>query len=104
MVAFLVFGEGEPALIMSSREAADDGRLISGLTTRGFNKFIAYEVPLPELRERYGVPFEVIEHDVRNGKEVRVLDYKGRHVLENVRFADLGSCIWHESTSSTHAS
>jgi hypothetical protein len=99
MKAFLVFGEGEPVLIMSSRAAADDGRLVGGLTDRGFSKFIAYEVPLDRLRERYGVPFEVIEHDVRHGKEVRVLDYKGSHVLNNVRFAELGSCICHESTS-----
>jgi hypothetical protein len=101
MKAFLVFNEGEPLLIMSSRAAADDGRLVTGLTNRGFKKFIAYEVPLQQLRARYGVPFEVLEHDVMNGKEVRVLDYKGRHVLENVRLADLGSCIWHESSTAT---
>ena len=98
MKAYLVFSECEPLLIMSSRAAADDGRLVCGLTDRGFDKFIAYEVPVSGLRERYGVPFEVIEHDVRTGRGVRVLDYKGSHVLENVRFSDLGTCICHEGT------
>jgi hypothetical protein len=96
MKAFLIFSETEPVLVMASRSAAADGRLASGLEKKGFEKYIAYEVPLSQLRKQYGVPFEVIEADVKNGKDVRILDSKGSRVLENVRFSDLGSVFCHD--------
>lgn len=97
MRAFLVFAEAAPVLVMTSRAAVADGRLVQGLTTRGIDKFIAYEVPLDELRRKYGVPFEVVESDVRNGKDLAVLDSKGSHVFANVRFTDLGESFQHDT-------
>jgi hypothetical protein len=100
MTAFLVFTESEPFIVMTSRDAAADGRFEAGLLARGHGKFIAHELRLDSLRPRYGVPFEVIEAEVKGGKEIRVLDSNGRHALDNVSFADLGACLWHDSPSS----
>lgn len=99
MKAFIVFTEAEPVLVMTSRAAASNGRLEDGLTAIGFRNFIAHEVPVDGLKERYGIPFEVIESEVREGRDLRVLDSKGSHVFENIRFADLGTCIRHDSRS-----
>jgi len=99
MTAFLVFADSDPILVMTSRAAAADGRLIEGLASIGLVKFIAHEVPLDGLREKYGMPFEVIESDVRNGRDFRVLDSKGSHVLANIRLADLGEHIRYDSQS-----
>lgn len=96
MTALLVFVECEPFIVMTSRAAVDDGRLAEVLTRRGFPKFIAHEVPLEKLRLRYGVPFEVIEADVREGNDVRVLDFNGNHIFEKLSLTDLGECIRHD--------
>jgi hypothetical protein len=93
MTAFLVFTDFEPLLVMAPRTAAVDGRLVRGLGEKGIQRFIAHEIPLDDLKVRYGVPFEVVESDVRRGGDVRVLDSKGSHVLANVRLADLGPPI-----------
>jgi hypothetical protein len=102
MIAYLVFTSWEPFLVMTSRDAVHDGRLVEGLGRMGFEKFIAREVPIDSLRARYGVPFEVIEKEVKEGKDVRVLDYKGEHVFKNVLLDDLGTCIRHEAPHSSH--
>jgi hypothetical protein len=96
MTAFLVFSETEPMIVMASRAAVSDGRLVDGLKTKGVGKFIAREIPLERLRERYGVPFEVIEADLRRGNDLRVLDYDGRHVFENICLTELGSSLYYE--------
>ena len=93
MTALLIFAECEPIIVVTSRAAIDDGRLAESLTRRGFSKFIAHEVPLEKLRLRYGVPFEVIEADVREGNDVRVLDFNGQNIFENLSLSDLGECI-----------
>jgi hypothetical protein len=36
------------------------------------------------------VAFELIEADIRNGEDIRVLDSRGSHIFSKVRFADLG--------------
>jgi hypothetical protein len=90
MTAFLVFTDFEPLLVMTPRTAAADGRLARGLGDKGIRRFIAHEVPLEGLKERYGVPYEIVESDVRGGSDVRVLDSNGSHVFANIRFADLG--------------
>jgi hypothetical protein len=100
MTAFLVFTESEPLIVMTSRAAAADGRFETGLTRRGHGKFIAHELPLDQLRSRYGVPFEVIEAEVAGGKDLRILDSDGRHVFDSISFADLGACVRHDSPTS----
>jgi hypothetical protein len=90
MTALLVFTESQPLLVMVSRAAVSDGRLEESLNNRGIKKFIAHEVPLEYLRNEYGRAFELIEADIRNGEDIRVLDSRGSHIFSKVRFADLG--------------
>ena len=97
MTAFLVFTEGEPLIVATAEEAASDGRLVEYLSRKGIDKFIAHEIDVDQLRDAYGVPFEIVEADIINGRNLRVLDSKGSHAFANVRFADLGKCIWYES-------
>jgi hypothetical protein len=96
MTAYLVFSESEPMIVVASRAAVSDGRLVDRLRSSGLTKFIASEIPVERLRERYGVPFEVIEADICEGKDVRVLDHSGRNIFENISLADLGSSLLYE--------
>jgi hypothetical protein len=93
MTALLVFTEKQPILVMASKMAITNGRLEEHLKNRGIETFIAHEVPLDALRQEYGMAFERVEGDIRNGEEMRVLDSKGSHVFARVRFADLGQRI-----------
>ena len=97
MTAFLVFTEGEPLIVATAKEAVSDGRLAESLSRKGIDKFIAHEIDVDWLRKTYGVPFDVVETDIINGHNLRVLDSKGNNAVANVRFADLGKCIRYES-------
>jgi len=97
MTAFLVFTEGEPLIVATSEKAAADGRLVKNLSRKGIDKFIAHEIAVDQLRDAYGVPFEVVEADIAGGRDLRVLDSKGSHAFANVRFADLGKCVRYEA-------
>ena len=89
MKAFLVFTESEPLIVAAPKEAVTEGRLVESLSRVGIDRFIAHEIAVEGLREAYGVAFEVIETEIKNGKDVQVLDSNGNHVFARVRFADL---------------
>ncbi len=97
MTAFLVFTEYEPLIVALPEEAVLNGGLVESLSRKGIDKFIAHEIDVDRLRNAYGVPFEVIEADITNGRDLRVLDSKGSHAFANVQFADLGRCIRYEA-------
>jgi len=90
MRTFLIVTEAEPLIVAAPKEAVTDGRLVEGLSRVGIDRCIAHEIAVDALREAYGVPFEVIETEIKNGRGVQVLDSNGSHVFAKVRFADLG--------------
>ncbi len=96
MRAFLVFSESEPIVVMASRRAVREGQLVDRLTRMGHDRFIAHEVPVETLRESYGLPFEVIESDIRHGKSIRVLDSDGRRIFASLPLSELGSEYRHD--------
>jgi len=98
MKAFLILTEGEPRIVAIPRGMVTEGHLAENLSKAGIDRCIAYEVSVDSLREVYGVPFEVIEMDVRSGKGLRVLDSNGCHVLGHVQLADLGPGIAYVSS------
>ena len=95
MKTFLIVTEAEPLIVAAPLEAVTDGRLVESLSRVGIDRFIAHEIAVEGLREAYGVPFEVIETEIKNGKDVQVLDSNGNHVFARVRFADLRPGIAH---------
>jgi hypothetical protein len=101
MIALVVFSEIEPMIVITTLAVASDERLAERLRSKGVEKFIAREIPLDKLRDRYGLPFEVLEAEVDGGKDLRVLDYNGRHIFENISLADLGAGLRYEPESAT---
>ena len=95
MTAFLVFTEAAPLIVATPKEVVANDRLSEQLSQVGVNRFIAHEIVVDRLREIYGVPFELIETDVKNGKGLRVLDSNGTNALAKVNFADLGPDFAH---------
>jgi hypothetical protein len=93
MRSYLVLTETGPILTVTSCPSATDRRLRAALTRKGIDKFIAYEVPVDYVHRLYGVPFEVIAADLEQGKDVRVLDFNGRHIFASVSLAKLGQSV-----------
>ncbi len=95
MRAYLVFTGTGPILILTTYPAITDPRLVEKLRHKGIVKFIAYEVAVDLVRQRYGIPFEVIADDLANSADVRVLDFNGHHIFNNFSLDELGEPIKH---------
>jgi hypothetical protein len=85
-----VLTEKEPLLVMTSNSCATGQALRKSLRGKGVRKFVAFEVPVDRLHEHYGVGFEVIAADIERGQELRVLDFDGPHIFDQVAFSELG--------------
>ena len=93
MRAYLVFTEREPKIVATARDGASESRLVEDLAQAGIDQFVAHEIAVDGLREIYGLRFEVIEDEVRNGKGLRVLDSNGRHALAQLQLTDIGPAV-----------
>ncbi|MCP4615524.1 MAG: hypothetical protein GY844_03705, partial [Bradyrhizobium sp.] len=58
---------------------------------KGIEKFIAYEIPIGLARERYGAHFSLVQGDLRQADDLRVLDYDGSRAFKLFRFDELGA-------------
>lgn len=96
MKAGVIFTGTGPILVLTSYPSFDEDKFIEKLARKGIMKFIAYELSLDLVREKYGAQFEAIMNDVQQEDDLRVLDYNGHNVFYNFSFAELGSEIRHE--------
>ena len=97
MKAGIVMTGTGPILILTSYDSLDNPRLIEKLTAKGIKKYIAYEVPMEGIKEKYGEHFELVMGDLHQTDDLRVLDYNGHHVYANFLLKDLGEPILHEA-------
>src|SRR5262245_27525994 len=92
--AYLIFTGSGPILVLSTYPELTDERLVSKLRYKGIDKFIAYEVQLPAVRERYAASFDTIARDLEDGTEdLRVLDFNGHQIMANFSVHALGEPI-----------
>jgi hypothetical protein len=97
MNANVIFTGSGPILILTTFQSPQDPSFIEKLAAKGINKFIAYELPVSLVREKYGAHFEAIMHDVQQTDDLRVLDINGHSVFYNFSFADMGSPFMHDA-------
>jgi hypothetical protein len=86
-----------PILILTSYASLDDSNFVEKLTSKGIKKFIAYDVDLDIVKEKYGKHFNVVVGDLHQTDDLRVLDYDGHHVFYTFGFNELGDPIYFES-------
>lgn len=91
----LITGSG-PVVILTSYDSPVASGLLEKLKTKGITKFVAYEIPLALAKERYGRHFSVVQHDVRETDDLRVLDYNGSHAFGLFRFSELSGPVTYE--------
>ena len=85
----LITGSG-PIVILTSHDSVLDAALVRKLAGKGIEKFIAYEIPIGLARERYGAHFALVQGDLRQTDDLRVLDYDGSRAFKLFRFDELG--------------
>ncbi len=91
--AYLIFTGTGPILALSSYPKLTDKRLIDKLRYKGIDKFIAYQVDLDAVEERYAQSFDSVMADLAGGEDIRVLDFNGHHIMANFSLDELGDPI-----------
>lgn len=91
--AYLVFMGSGTILLLSTFPKLTDERLVSKLRYKGIDKFIAYEVDLGAVRDRYGDAFENVARDLGEVEDMRVLDFNGHQIMANFSLDKLGDPI-----------
>lgn len=96
MKAGICFTGTGPILFLTTYSSFTDSELLKKFDAKGIKKFIAYEVPLDNVREKYGAHYNVIMGDLKQESDLRVLDYDGHHVFYQFSLHELGEPIVHE--------
>ena len=96
MKSLLLLTASGPLLVLTSHESLHDPKLLDALKGRGIGKFVAFEVPLTLAKERYGGHFQVVENDLHETDDLRVLDIHGQRIFQLFRFDELGTPILQE--------
>ena len=97
MKTMMLFTGSGPLVILTSYESATDPKLIEKLMVKGINKFIAYEIPLELAKERYGGHFAVVQGDLHETDDLRILDYNGDRAFNLFHFEELGNAVLYEA-------
>ena len=96
MKNLLLLTASGPLLVLTSHESLHDPKLLDALKGRGIGKFVAFEVPLTLAKERYGGHFQVVENDLHETDDLRVLDINGQRIFQLFRFDELETPILQE--------
>src|SRR5947208_2415167 len=94
MRAYLIFTGSGPILVLATYPQLTDERLVTKLRYKGIDKFIAYEVQLDAVKERYPGSFDNVAKDLEGGEgDLRVLDFNGHQIMANFSLDALGTPI-----------
>jgi hypothetical protein len=96
MKAGIIFTGTGPILILTTYESFDDPKFVAKLNAKGIKKYIAYELPLEQVKSRYGNHYSVVMGDLNQTDDLRVLDYNGHNVFYNFPFSEIGEPVYHE--------
>jgi hypothetical protein len=88
--ALLIVAGSGPMLLLTSYPGPGDPRLVEQLRLRGISRFLAYEIPIEVVRERYSESFDRVALDLAAVEEARVLDYNGHQIMANFAHSELG--------------
>jgi hypothetical protein len=97
MKALMLLTGGGSMVILTSFDSPTASGLIAKLAGKGINKFIAYELPIELAQERYGKHFAVVQQDLHESDDLRILDYNGERAFNLFRFDELGPATLYES-------
>jgi hypothetical protein len=86
---YLALTDGGALLVVAISNGDTETHLREGLRRRGHRKFIAWPVPADEVCRAYGVVFQVIAAGLSPEQPLRVVDFEGARVFDNLSLAGL---------------
>ena len=95
----IIFTGTGPILVLSTFSSFEDPKFIEKLCAKGIKKFIASEISMEKVMEKYskyGDHLSMVTGDLREKDDLRVLDYNGHNVLQNFSFSEMGKPIYYE--------
>ena len=93
--AYMVFSGTGPILVVTRLSTGMQGSQARDyLAAKGIDKFIAFEVPVPRARERYGPRFQTAVDRLVTNEDIRVVDLDGHHVFGNFEFTEMGEPVF----------
>ncbi len=100
MRAVILFPGTNPILAITNCTSLSDPKFINQAKSRGIKKFIAYEVPIELVKERYGEHFNVVITDPKQTDDFRTMDIDVhrifRNFFHNLKFKELGPPLKYE--------
>jgi len=96
MKAGIVFTGTGPILILTSYDSLTHPELAKKLAAKGIKKFVAGDVSMDKVKEKYGETFKVVMEDLHQTDDLRVLDYNGHTIFSNFAFREMGKPIFYE--------
>ena len=97
MHAGIFFTGSGPILILTTYGTFTESDFLNKLQAKGIKKFVAREVPLERVKDRYGNHYAVVMGDLNQTDDLRVMDYNGHNVFYNFSFAEMGDPVYHET-------
>ena len=94
----LLYTGGGPLVILTSHESVTAPAFLEKLEAKGIDKFIAYELPMDIVRERYAAHYDRVLNDLNETDDLRVLDYNGERAFRLFRFDEMGTPVHHEES------
>jgi hypothetical protein len=91
--AYLMFTGSGPILVLSSYPKLTDERLIQKMRYKGIDKFMAYQVDLEAVEERYPQPYSSAVEELEGVEDSQVLDFNGHQIMANFSLEALGDPI-----------
>ncbi len=91
--AYLIFTGSGPILVLATYPKLTDERLVEKLRYKGIDKFIAYQVDLDAVAERYAQSVGSVMQDLHGVEDIRVLDFNGHQIMANFSLDELGDPI-----------
>lgn len=102
MKAYLLFTDTGPIVILTSCDSIRDPELISRLEAKGVKKFVAHELPLDLVKERYEAHFDIVKNNLEETDELRILEYEGERAFKMFSFDEMGPPLYHEPEMEWH--
>ena len=99
MKAGIIFSGTGPILVLTTYGSFEDRKFVEKLAAKGIRKFIAYEVPVDQVKAQYGLHFDLVMTDVKQTDDLRVMDFDGHRVFYNFSLHELGSSYLYEAAA-----
>jgi len=92
MKAGIIFTESGAILVRTTYHFFAYPKLVEKLAEKGITKFIAYEVPVGKVKEKYGKQLS-LEQDSNGNRELQIIDSNEQQIFNNFSIKDLGGPV-----------